>query len=67
MNKLIASVRSFARRFHEDVRGANFVEYMVLVALAITGVAAGTQLLSDGMKDGATKQKTEVSSGFIKK
>jgi Flp pilus assembly pilin Flp len=62
MKKLIIAIEKLVK----DARGANFVEYMVLVALAITGVTAGAKLLSDGMKDGADKQKTEVSKGFIK-
>ena len=63
MNKIVVALRKLVK----DARGANFVEYMVLVALAITGVAAGTKPLADGMKEGSEKQKTEVSSGFIKK
>ncbi len=63
MNTFVIALKKLVK----DARGANFVEYMVLVALAITGVAAGTKLLADGMKDGSEKQKTEVSTGFIKK
>ena len=66
MNSILV-LRAFALRLRKDVRGANFVEYMVLVALAIGAVAAGAKTLGDAMKTGTDTQKTNISAGFVEK
>ncbi|MBX3193043.1 MAG: hypothetical protein KF819_39025 [Labilithrix sp.] len=66
MNTILI-LRAFALRLRKDVRGANFVEYMVLVALAIGAVAAGAKTLGDAMKSGTDTQKTNIAAGFVQK
>lgn len=60
-------IRAFALRLRKDIRGANFVEYMVLVALAIGAVAAGAKVLGGAMETGTNAQKTNIATGFTGK
>lgn len=66
MNTFLA-IRTFVLGLRKDIRGANFVEYMVLVALAIGAVAGGAKVLGDSMKEGTDKQKTNIAAGFVQK
>ncbi len=61
MNTSTTILRSIVRALRRDVRGANFVEYMVLVALAIGAVAAGAKTLGGAVKDKATSEKGDIS------
>lgn len=66
MYALNARIRSVLAFFGRDVRGANFVEYMLVVAaVAIAGTAALAGL-TKGVKDGADAQGTKIAPGFIK-
>ena len=60
MNTSTKILRSLVRALRRDVRGANFVEYMVLVALAVGAVLAGAKTLG-----GAVKEKTDSEKGQI--
>ena len=64
MNTVLV-LRAFALRLRKDIRGANFVEYMVLVALAIGAVATGASTLGKAMDEGTKKQETNIKAGFV--
>lgn len=53
-------LRSIVRQLRRNARGANFVEYMVLVALAVGAVLTGAKTLG-----GAVQQKTSDEQGKI--
>lgn len=58
-------MKSFVRSLRRSARGANFVEYMVLVALAIGAVVAGAKTLGDAMSEGTKTQSKNIGAGFV--
>ncbi|MDB4940628.1 MAG: hypothetical protein JWP97_162 [Labilithrix sp.] len=59
-------LRSLVRALRRDVRGANFVEYMVLVALAVGAVLAGAKTLGGAVQEKANSEKGEISGIAVK-